>query len=345
VSVGDPARTIIAHVGDLLFSSRIGETARRLGYRFQAVRSLADLRAALGGRPALVMLDLTASGLDPDAALREIEAAGRPAPVLGWTTHVLWKTTKPFHDRCDRVVTRETLTDELPELLRGYVEGGAVMDAEAFVRELEAKNQEMLRRLAPESTLKPEVEGDLTVMNLLKVALKNEIEATESAARWMATTPEIDVKLALARQVGDEAKHYRLVADRLTELGFDAREFNPLSKGYGPLFQYLDSLGTTAERVAAGQFTREAIAIVKNRQFIEFCEAAGDEATARLYRDVIEPDERHHHELGRSLLLRYATTPAAQEAARRAATRTLELAEELQGAALRTGGIHHAPGC
>jgi hypothetical protein len=31
--------------------------------------------------------------------------------------------------------------------------------------------------------------------------------------------------------------------------------------------------------------------------------------------------------------------------ARRAARRTLELAEELQGAALRAGGIHHAPGC
>jgi CheY-like chemotaxis protein len=337
--------TVVAHVADLLFSSRIAETARRLGYRFQAARSLADLRAALAGRPALVMLDLTASSLDGDAALREVEAAGRPAPVLGWTTHVLWKATKPLHARCDRVVTRETLTDELPELLRGYVEGRSGMDAEAFVRDLDARNQELLRRLTPEATLKPEVEGDLTVVNLLKVALKNEIEATESAARWMATTPEIDVKLALARQVGDEAKHYRLVADRLQELGFDAREFDPLSKGYGPLFQYLESLGTTVERVAAGQFTREAIAIVKNRQFIEFCEAAGDEATARLYRDVIEPDERHHHELGRRLLLRYATTPETQEAGRRAATRTLELAEELQGAALRAGGIHHAPGC
>jgi bacterioferritin (cytochrome b1) len=335
----------VAHVGDLLFSSRISETARRLGYRFRATRALPDLRAALEGRPALVMLDLTASSLDPDAALREIEAAGRPAPVLGWTTHVLWKTTKTYHDRCDRVVTRETLTEELPELLRGYVEGEAGMDAETFVRELDARNQELLRRLAPDATLKPEAEGDLTVVTLLKVALKNEIEATESAARWMATTPEIDVKLALARQVGDEAKHYRLIADRLRELGFDAAAFDPLAKGYGPLFQYLDTLGTTVERVAAGQFTREAIAIVKNRQFIEFCEAAGDEATARLYRDVIEPDERHHHELGRRLLLRYATTPDAQEAARRAAARTLELAEELQGAALRAGGIHHAPGC
>src|SRR5262249_24019003 len=123
-----------------------------------------------------------------------------------------------------------------------HVRGGAGMDAEAFVRDLDARNQELLRRLAPESTLKPEVEGDLTVLNLLKVALKNEIEATETAARWLATTTELDVKLALARQVGDEAKHYRLVADRLQELGFDVGPFDPLAKGYGPLFQFLDSL-------------------------------------------------------------------------------------------------------
>jgi uncharacterized ferritin-like protein (DUF455 family) len=153
------------------------------------------------------------------------------------------------------------------------------------------------------------------------------------------------VKLALARQVGDEAKHYLMIAERLRALGFDTGTFDPLAKGYGPLFTYLDSLATTVERVAAGQFTREAIAVVKNRQFIDFCENAGDRATAALYRDVIEPDERHHHELGRKTLLRLATTPEAQAAARRAARRTLELADELQQKALATAGIHHAPGC
>ena len=219
------------------------------------------------------------------------------------------------------------------------------MTAEEFVKELDARNQELLRRLEPDATLAPEVEGELNIVNLLKVALKNEIEASEIAARWMVTTDEVDVKLALARQVGDEARHYRLIVDRLRELGFDARSFNPLAKGYGPLFDYLRTLTTTGERAAAGQFTREAIAIVKNRQFIEFCERAGDRATAALYRDIIEPDERYHHELGRTILLRYATTPEAQAVAARAAARTLELAEELQAMALKTAGIHHAPGC
>jgi len=219
------------------------------------------------------------------------------------------------------------------------------MTSEEFVARLDTDNQALLARLQPDDTLKPEVEGELNVLNLLKVALKNEIEATEIAARWLVTSEDVEVKLALARQVGDEAKHYRLIAERLRALGFDARTFNPLAKGYGPLFAYLDGLTTTVERVAAGQFTREAIAVVKNRQFIEFCEQVGDRDTAALYRDVIEPDERYHHELGRRLLLRFATTADAQAAAAQAARRTLTLADELQRSAFTSAGIHHAPGC
>ena len=219
------------------------------------------------------------------------------------------------------------------------------MTAEEFVAALDADNQALLRALEPDATLTPEIDGPLNVPNLLKVALKNEIEATEIAARWLVSSDDVQVKLALARQVGDEARHYRLISDRLRQLGIDVSALDPLAAGYGPLFGYLDTLTSTVERVAAGQFTREAIAVVKNRQFIEFCQRVGDRETAALYRDTIEPDERYHHELGRRLLLRLATTPAAQAAARAAARRTLELADELQRKALATAGIHHAPGC
>ena len=219
------------------------------------------------------------------------------------------------------------------------------MTAEQFVAELDAENQARLRDLEPDATLIPEVKGPLNIPNLLKVALRNEAEATLIAARWLATSDDIKLILGLARQAADEAKHYELIARRLGELGFDADSFDPLAGGVGPLSRYLESLTESVERVAAGQFTREAIAIVKNRQFIAFCERVGDKATAALYRDVIEPDERHHHELGRRTLLRLATTPEAQAAARQAARRTLELADELQKRALTTAGIHHAPGC
>ncbi len=219
------------------------------------------------------------------------------------------------------------------------------MDVLTFVEHLTAANQEILDRLAPAETLMAESAGDLRLDLLLKIALKNELEATELAARWLVSSDDIEVKLALARQAGDEAKHYRLIAEHLQALGVELTDFDPLAQGYGPLFNYLDTLTDPVERIAAGPFTREAIAVVKNQQFIDWCVAGGHQSTATLYRDIIQPDEAYHHQLGRGLLLRLATTPEAQERASQAATRTLELAEELQHLALAKAGVHHAPGC
>lgn len=219
------------------------------------------------------------------------------------------------------------------------------MDAAAFVAELSSENDSILKRLAPAQALTVEARGDLTPRNLLRVALKNELEASEIAALWMPSAVGADLKLALARQAGDEARHYRLIVERLHDLGDPLEGFDPLAQGYSPLFKFLGSLQSDVERVAAGQFTREAIALVKNVQFIELCERAGDASTAMLYRGVIQPDEQHHHELGRHFLERLAVDEEAQELARAAQARTIALAEELQTLAFKRSGVHHAPGC
>ncbi len=226
------------------------------------------------------------------------------------------------------------------QVLPGTVDWG-MQSADSFIAELDARNRSALDRIGAAAACEP---GDeITVARLLMLALKNEIEATECAASFIPSTPEIDVKLALARQAGDEAKHYRLIEKRLAELGVDASKFDPGPRS--PLLEYLLSLGSTVERVAAAQFTREALAVVRNEEFIRFCESKGDGATAAMYRDVIQPDERQHHELGRRLLLRLVTTEGAQDAARRAAKGTLDLAEELQEIARMKLGVSRAPGC
>jgi len=219
------------------------------------------------------------------------------------------------------------------------------MDANTFVAELIRENDELLARLAPAASLASEVGGDLAPAKLLRVALKNEIEASEIAAIWMASAATSALKLALARQAGDEAKHYALIEKRLRELGDDLAGFDPIASGYSPMFQFLKGLTTDVERVAAGQFTREAIAVVKNRQFIELCEAAGDHQTAQLYRESIEPDERFHHEMGAHFLRELAIDEPSQALARAARLRALDLAEELQNAAFTRAKVHHAPGC
>ena len=184
----------------------------------------------------------------------------------------------------------------------------------------------------------------MTVAALLKLALKNELEAAEEAAIWLASERDVQVKLALARQCGDEAKHYRLIEARLRELGVDPGGFDPLAQGYSPIFDYLRGLETTAERLAAGPFAREALAQTRNEVFIEWCERQGDRDTARLYREVVQPDEAYHHELGRRLLPRFVHSDEDQARARQAARHVLTLAEELQEVA-RLKGLCRLPGC
>jgi rubrerythrin len=219
-----------------------------------------------------------------------------------------------------------------------------MISPESFVAGLDAQNRIALERIATGAS-KGEAPDTLTVPNLLVLALKNEMEATECAAAWIPSTKETDVKLALARQAGDEAKHYRLIQKRLAELGVNTEAHDPLASGRSPLLAYLLSLEGTVARVAAGQFTREGLALVRNAEFVRYCRAKGDEETARLYDEIIQPDESHHHELGRALLLRLATTEAAQDAATEASQRVLALAEELQELARMKMGISRAPGC
>jgi 1,2-phenylacetyl-CoA epoxidase catalytic subunit len=217
------------------------------------------------------------------------------------------------------------------------------MTSHEFVAALVAEMQAVFARLGERQALEAESGGQVDVVTLLRLALKSELEASELAGLWMPTTPEIDAKMALAQQCGDEMKHYRLILERLAALGEDPAGIDALADGYSPLYFYLQGLQTTVERIAAGPFAREAIAEVRNAQFITFCEQVGDAETARLYREVIQPEEIHHHRLGRAVLERLCTTPETQALAAAATRNTLAIADELETLAERTTGAHNIP--
>ena len=113
-AVSEPTR-VVAVVSDLFFVARIRETARLAGVPLDFAKTPDALEAALAAQPRFVLLDLT-TGLDYASIFDVLGAAG--VPVLGFTTHVLARQTQPWHARCDRVVTKETLTQTLPSLLK-----------------------------------------------------------------------------------------------------------------------------------------------------------------------------------------------------------------------------------
>jgi hypothetical protein len=108
------ARPVVAVVKDLFFVARIRETARLAGVSLTFARTPAELADALRAAPRMVLLDLT-GGFDYDAMFATL--GDTHPPVLAFTTHALARQTQGWHARCDRVVTKETLTAELPTLL------------------------------------------------------------------------------------------------------------------------------------------------------------------------------------------------------------------------------------
>ncbi len=218
-------------------------------------------------------------------------------------------------------------------------------NATEFVGELQRYVAEKLSSLDLLKDDAPAVADQSEVVRRLKVALKNELEAAELAAFWIPSTPETEVKLAFARQAGDEARHYHLIEKHLQGLGVDLAGFDPSAGGYGPMFTLLQGFGSTIERVAGAHFTREALALKKNEQFIEFCERAGARDTAELYRSHIQPDEAWHVDIGHRVLSRYANSAEDQEKARHAAEAVLDLAVKVQRKQLSEMKLSHAPGC
>ena len=79
------AQHVVAVVSDLFFVARIRETGRLTGVTIEFARTPAEVARV---------------------------------PVLGFTTHARARETQPWHARCRRVVTKETLTQELAALLR-----------------------------------------------------------------------------------------------------------------------------------------------------------------------------------------------------------------------------------
>jgi hypothetical protein len=108
---------VVGVVADLFFVARIRETARLAGVPLVFARTPDELTSALSEPARFVLLDLT-TNLDHAAILAVVEGASPRPPVLAFTTHALAAATRPFHARCQRVVTKETLTQELASLLK-----------------------------------------------------------------------------------------------------------------------------------------------------------------------------------------------------------------------------------
>ena len=115
------ARRVIAAVEDLLFRSKISETATQLGIEASFPRSPKKLEDAIrDSAPDLLILDLNSSRFEPLQLLRSVksEEATRNVKTVGFLSHVQKDLAVAAKEAgCDRVMARSAFTKDLPKVL------------------------------------------------------------------------------------------------------------------------------------------------------------------------------------------------------------------------------------
>ena len=118
-------RRVLAAVEDLLFRSKISETASSLGIEAAFPRNRRRLLEALRESPPdLLILDLNSARFEPLTLLRSVKSdeATRDAPTVGFLSHVQKDLAVAARAAgCDRVVARSTFARDLPRILAGRV--------------------------------------------------------------------------------------------------------------------------------------------------------------------------------------------------------------------------------
>jgi hypothetical protein len=202
-----------------------------------------------------------------------------------------------------------------------------MVTADNFVTELDAKNHTSIERLIA-SLVSGVGKESFEIPDVMRLILKAGIEAAEVAALWMSDCDDLEMKLLLAEQCGEGAKHYRQISARLAAMGADVAGYDPRHGGYSKVFAFLRSLQTPEERSSAGHVTAKALSMARLESMAAFCDAKGDGETARLLREQLSADERRYYEEGKRILSISASTEESQARARRAAYRTLELSAD-----------------
>ena len=117
------ARRVLAAVEDLLFRSKISETAERVGVEAAFPRNPKKLLDALRASPPdLLVVDLNSARFEPLELLRAVKLDGalQGVTTVGFLSHVQGELALAAREAgCDRVMARSAFVENLPRVLSG----------------------------------------------------------------------------------------------------------------------------------------------------------------------------------------------------------------------------------
>jgi CheY-like chemotaxis protein len=116
-------RRVLAAVEDLLFRSKISETAEGVGVEAAFPRNPTKLLETLRESPPdLLVLDLNSARFEPLELLRTVKSSDtlRDVRTVGFLSHVQGDLALAAREAgCDRVMARSAFVENLPRVLSG----------------------------------------------------------------------------------------------------------------------------------------------------------------------------------------------------------------------------------
>lgn len=116
-------RRILALVGDLMFTVKITEAAKRNGMQVEYVKTDEEFLEKVKQKPRLVIMDLNIHTAQPVELIQTLKgnAETKQVSVLGYVSHIQGDLKlKAQEAGADLVLARSAFTQNLPQLLKRH---------------------------------------------------------------------------------------------------------------------------------------------------------------------------------------------------------------------------------
>ena len=119
-------KKVLAVLEDLFFTVKINESAKRAGMQAEFVKSEEDAVERAAQKPAVIILDLNFSAIEPLKLIKRLKSdeSAKGVSLIGYVSHVQGELKQQAQEAgCDMVLARSAFSQNLPVILKRH--GGA----------------------------------------------------------------------------------------------------------------------------------------------------------------------------------------------------------------------------
>ena len=119
------SKKVLAVLEDLFFTVKINESAKRAGLGITFVKSEHDVLEQARNQPALIILDLNFTGIEPLKLIQKLKSDEHTKGInlLAYVSHVQGELKQQAQEAgCNMVLARSAFSQNLPQILKRHAE-------------------------------------------------------------------------------------------------------------------------------------------------------------------------------------------------------------------------------